>query len=199
MTIESRAAFARRLNVYKSTVSRAADAGRLVLTPDGQVEVESSLTRWHQTSGARDDVAARHAEQRGAEIPQGGQGGDRVLAPFVGGTKDVQGAPKPGSESRAEAQTRKETAAANLMEMELEQQRKNLIPREDVDAALKSFAASTRARLDVLADQLAPVLAPVTTLDEVHALLAEHGRAILASIADDLQRAETALVRGQGA
>ena len=68
--IESKAAFARRLGVNKSTVTRAAEAGRIVLTPRGQVEVEKSLERWHATKGARSDVAARHAEKRGADIPE---------------------------------------------------------------------------------------------------------------------------------
>lgn len=68
MTLETKAAFARRLGVNKSTITRAAQAGRLVL--QGKlVDVEASMQRWHATSGARSDVAARHAAQRGQSIP----------------------------------------------------------------------------------------------------------------------------------
>ena len=52
------------------------------------------------------------------------------------------------------------------------------------------------AKLDVLADQLAPIIVAVSDLDEVHALLAEHCRSILAAVADDMRRAATAA--GQG-
>ena len=80
--------------------------------------------------------------------------------------------------------------------MDVKQKRGELIPKADVDLALRSFAASVRARLDVLPDQLAPLLAPVADLDEVHALLAEHSRSILSAVADDMGRAASAA--GQG-
>jgi hypothetical protein len=64
--IETRAAFARRIGINKSNVTRAAQAGRIVLTPGGMVDVEKSIERWYATKGGRDDVAARHAESRGA-------------------------------------------------------------------------------------------------------------------------------------
>ena len=60
----TRAQFARLLGVNRSTVTRWADAGRLVLLPDGSVDAEASLGRIRATSGGRDDVAARHAAQR---------------------------------------------------------------------------------------------------------------------------------------
>jgi hypothetical protein len=83
-----------------------------------------------------------------------------------------------------------------MAEMEVAQKRGELIPKADVDMALRSFAASVRARLDVLPDQLAPLVSPVTDLDEIHALLAEHCRGILSAVADDMGRAATAA--GQG-
>lgn len=62
--MESPAAFARRLGVHKSTVSRAIAAGRLVLI-SGQLEIADSLRRWQDTKpGTRPDVLARHAAKR---------------------------------------------------------------------------------------------------------------------------------------
>lgn len=61
--------FARWFGVNKSTVTRARQAGRLVLTADGKVDFEQSAARWHATGGARTDMAARHAAQRGAALP----------------------------------------------------------------------------------------------------------------------------------
>src|SRR5574338_705107 len=45
VTIESRAAFARRLGVARSTVTRAAQDGRLVLVGE-EIDVEASLARY---------------------------------------------------------------------------------------------------------------------------------------------------------
>jgi hypothetical protein len=67
MTLESKAAFARRLGVNKSTITRAAQAGRLVLQGD-LVDVEASLARWQATQAGRTDVAERHAAQRGHAV-----------------------------------------------------------------------------------------------------------------------------------
>lgn len=64
---ETKAAFARRIGINKSNITRAAQAGRIVLTPDGLVNVEASIERWYATKGGRDDVAARHAKNRGAD------------------------------------------------------------------------------------------------------------------------------------
>lgn len=66
---ETMAEFARRLGVARSTVTRAAQAGRLALRPDGRVWVAASLARWHGTRGGRDDMAALHAAARGGAIP----------------------------------------------------------------------------------------------------------------------------------
>lgn len=66
---ESLAAFARRLGVHRSTVTRAAQAGRLALAPDGSVLIAQSLARWHATAAGRLDVADRHAAARGHHIP----------------------------------------------------------------------------------------------------------------------------------
>lgn len=63
--------FAAWLGVNKSTVSRARKAGRLVLAADGRVDFEASAAKWHATAGGRTDVAARHAANRGAAVPQG--------------------------------------------------------------------------------------------------------------------------------
>lgn len=174
MTVVTQSEFARLKGWNKSTVTRAKQAGRLVMV-SGLVDVEATEARLAASSGGRDDVAARHAAARGAQE-----------APAAPSSVSV------GGESRADAQARKESAAADLLEIELAEKRGNLIPKEDVDAALKAMGASVRARLDVLADQLAPVVAPVVEMDEVHALLAERFRAVLAGIADDLARMEVA-------
>lgn len=194
------AEFARRMGWNKSTVTRLKQAGRLVM--DGaRVDVTASLARIEETGGMRFDVAERHAAQRMQQACQKtataplawlgdgeGQGGGTIAPPAPDAAV---------GERRSDAQARKESALADLAEMDVKQKRGELIPKPDVDAALRSFGASVRAKLDVLPDQLAPILVAVDDLDEIHALLAEHCRGILSAVADDLGRAATAA--GQGA
>jgi hypothetical protein len=66
---ETPAAFARRLGVHKSTISRAIAAGRLQLD-GGFLDVDASLLLWQATKpGLRPDVLARHAAKRSPAIP----------------------------------------------------------------------------------------------------------------------------------
>lgn len=203
----TQAEFAAAQGWHRSTVTRLKQAGRLVMQ-GRMVEVAASLARIEETGGMRFDVAARHAANRAQPVtqpaqPEAEKTAQAPLAGAVNGTGSGDGAiaaPASGSgtgERRSDAQARKEAALADLAEMDVKQKRGNLIPKDDVDAALRAFATSVRARLDVLPDQLAPLLAPVSDLDEIHALLAEHARSILAAVADDMGRA--AMAAGQGA
>lgn len=196
----TQAGFAHFMGWHRSTVTRLKQAGRLVMQ-GSRVDVAASLARIEETGGMRFDVAERHASQRLQQETQ-----KTAVAPSAGvGTTEGQGAgpntaPPPDAvtgERRSDAQARKEAALADKAEMEVQQMRGNLIPREDVDAALRAFGASVRAKLDVLPDQIAPLVAPVTDMDEVHALLAEHARGILSAVADEMSRAAQAA--GQGA
>lgn len=191
----TQAEFSRLQGWNRSTVTRLKQGGRLVLDDHGHVDVAASLARIAETGGMRFDVAARHTEERTAKTAACGPA---VAGEGQGTGEGANGAGRgtsgpSGGENRAEAQARKESAAADLLEIELAEKRRQVIAKDDVDQALKTFAAATRSRLDVLADQLAPIVAPVTDLGEVHALLAEQARLVLAGIADDMQRAEAAL------
>lgn len=187
------AAFAKLQGWHKSTVTRLKQAGRLVMV-GGRVDVLASLARIEETGGMRDDVAERHATERAQKTSAtaseqareyGDNGGDVKRAPEA--SVELQ-----RGETRADAQARKEAALADLAEMEVRQKRGELIPKADVDLALRSFAASVRAKLDVVADQIAPLVAPVSDLDEVHALVSEHMRGVLAAVADEMGRAAKA-------
>jgi hypothetical protein len=192
--------FAAAQGWHRSTVTRLKQAGRLVM--DGAlVDPVASLVRIRDTGGMRFDVAERHAEQR-AQLDAAKNGAGAAAGAGEGASTGAGpiAAPAPDGalgERRADAQARKESALADMAEMEVKQKRGELIPKADVDLALRSFAASVRARLDVLPDQLAPLVSPVTDLDEIHALLAEHCRSILSAVADDMGRA--AMAAGQGA
>lgn len=201
----TQAEFAARQGWHRSTVTRLKQAGRLVMQ-GRMVEVAASLARIEETGGMRFDVAERHAAQRAQQDAQHADQKTAVAPPAGSGEGEGQGAgaiAPPATdvvtgERRSDAQARKEAALADKAEMEVQQMRGELIPKGDVDAALRAFGASVRAKLDVLPDQIAPLVAPVTDMDEVHALLAEHCRGILSAVADDMGRAATAAGQGGG-
>lgn len=122
--------FAALLGCNKSHVTRLKQHGRLVLTTDGLVDIEASKARIAETEGGRDDVAARHAADKGRQ------------------------ATKP-DESRVSAQTRKEMAQADIAEMERDQLRGKLIERELVEQALGDVVAFARQGIENLPHRVA--------------------------------------------
>lgn len=151
MTAETQTAFAKRIGRAKSWVTALKATGRLVMTPEGLVDVEQSLARIGNTTGGRQDVADRHAAERSAPGP-------RTQAPVDD---------KVGNSYQA-ARAVKEKYAALAAKASYEQQIGALIPREDVEAAMRFIGGAVRAALDVMPDQTAPLVAPATDLAEVH-------------------------------
>jgi phage terminase Nu1 subunit (DNA packaging protein) len=180
----SRAAFARLRGVNRSSVTRWEQAGRLVLTPDGNIDAASSTQRLMETSGHRADVAARHAANRASDIPTPQPDEkNEPEARFLG-----------SRETRAEAQARKESAAADLLEIELATKRGSLIAREEVDAAMRAIGTTVRSLLDVLPDQIAPLVAPVSDLEECHQLLGDAARDVLVRLGEAVTREKARIV-----
>lgn len=183
--IEPRADFARRQGVNRSTVTRWAETGRIVLAGDG-VDVEASLRRLAETAGARPDVADRHAAARAAAA-----GSPPPSAPSPAPDDRI------GNSYQA-ARAVKEKYAALKAKADYETQIGNLIRREDVEAAFRAVGGAVRAALDVMPDQVAPVIAPVTDLEDAHALLTEAGRSILNGVHDAIKRAQAELRQTEG-
>lgn len=162
--IESKAAFARRLGVNKSTITRAAEAGRLVLTPRGQVEVEKSLERWHATKGARSDVAARHAEKRGADIPESAPvEKNATKARKTPGADSGAADGLPGSEPAGGSRARYKLAALHYenqsIKLEMALRRGLRYPLALVRQEAGGIGATVRAAIERIIDQTAPRLA----------------------------------------
>ena len=162
--IESKAAFARRLGVNKSTITRAAEAGRIVLTQRGQVEVEKSLERWHATKGARSDVSARHAEKRGADIPEAGHGqenapkGRKTAGADAGAADSLPGVEQPGG-TRARYKLAALHYENQSLKLEMALRRGLRYPLALVKQEAGGIGATVRAAIERIIDQTAPRLA----------------------------------------
>jgi hypothetical protein len=163
---EHLAAFARRLGVNRSTVTRAAQSGRLVLADDGRVLVQASLARWHATRGGRLDLAERHAEARGHAVagvatpatpPADANSGPRSDDQHAADTQ----APPEGSRAFWEAEKLRWQNTQLLLSLDLQSGAR--IPRGAIQREAHSLGATLRATVERLIDQTAPRLAAATS------------------------------------
>lgn len=189
-----KAAFAEFIGRQPSYVTALRKAGRLVMAADGKsVRVAESLRLMVKTRGARDDVAARWAALAGMEIPEAPAPGENGgQAPSASSADNVL------RQSRAESEARRAAALADQEEMTRDKMAGNLIPREDVDAAMRFLGAAVRSLLDVFPDQVSPVVAPVTNLDEVHALITDQCRNVLEELGEAIKRQKEELAKAKG-
>lgn len=186
MTTETQADFARRMEshmgraVNRSTVKRWADAGRIVMAGD-KVDVEASLAQLGGTQGGRQDVSDRHTQEAGEKATAG------RTAPDV---------PQPAADLsmekarrvRAVAEARIKHAEAEIREMERDRLGGKLIDKEVVDFVLNDFGATLRSTMENFAGRIAPVVYPLTTLEETHAALDEAAEAVLEAMSDAMHR-----------
>ena len=191
MTHETRADFARRVGWNKSSVTRAAQDGRVVVE-GGLVNVEASLEKINALASPYAHHRA-HAQQL-AEVreqkritPSAVEAALRAMAPLP----DTL----PAGESIEELNRRLKKAEADKREheadmarMERETMAGNLIAREDVEFALDDFGATLRSLMENLADRLAPVVHPLQTIEETHAAINEAAVDVLQTMHEQLAR-----------
>lgn len=180
--------FARLMGVNRSTVTHWKQEGRLVLDAEGMVDVEASRARIKQTEGARDDVATRHAEARGAEIPAGTAG-----EPHPPADED----PAPQEETtRAYWAMRKERALARNAEREELERRRALVPIAEAKAITIDITTAFRTGVENLPHRIAPQLVG-KDLDTIRATIKQEVQDLLREIARDLQ-AQHRELEGEG-
>lgn len=186
---ETKAAFARRIGINKSNVTRAAQAGRIVLTPGGMVNVEASIQRWYETKGGRDDVAARHAENRGAvgSMPQAkAENGTAPLFYATAAQPDVAVTTE-GARTRYKVVSMQYENQSIKLEMAL---RRGLrYPLALVKREALGIGSSVRAAIERVIDQTAPRLAVMTNDLDRRRLLDAELRRLRWMIKSELPRA----------
>lgn len=176
MSTESLADFARRRGVNKSTVTRWAKAGRLVL--DGNaVQVEKSLDLLAATAGYRADVARRHQLEREERDSAASAG------PGLREQLRLAALEKARNEGRIKA------AQADKLEMERDELAGNLVRRADVDYVLDDYGALLRRLLAGRAERQGAELG--LSADQITAL-AEADDNLLAELAAALKARATA-------
>lgn len=179
--------FATLHGCVKSHVTALRKAGRLVLTEDGKrVRVAESLARIEATRDpAMAAVAARHAEQRGAELvrapadaPQKATQVEQDDEAFDGGDE--------GSPDYQRWKARKERAAALREELRLGEEAGDLVRRADAVSIVAQAFTSVRTAFEALPDSIASTLAGETDEARVRTLLLEEIEHLLGNLANEI-------------
>jgi len=199
-TLESKAAFARRLGVNKSTITRAEQAGRLVMQ-GGKVDVAASLDRWHATAGGRTDLIEKHAQQRGktiqpipTHIPDqenaatGLYSSDRTI-------DETEQDPETADRSRYKKRVLHFENQTIKLQMALDKGLRHRLAAVQREAF--SLGAALQAGLERLIDQTAPRLAATTDRNTRAALLRDECGRLARSIRAEFVRSARRL-RQQG-
>lgn len=211
----SKAEFARRKGWHRSYITRLAAQNRLVLEgtgPKARIKVAESEAALAQTMGNRDDVAARHAENRGADVAQPQPGAESApAAPNIAPAGLIRvesagddGEPNPeligplagARHAKILAESRRAVALAEREEIERDKLAGDLLERSEVELAFKAVGAQIRSLMETYPDQVAPLVAPVATLEDCHALLTEQCRNVLVNFSGAMQRQAEALQKG---
>ena len=170
-TLETLKAFSERLGVHKSTVTRAAQAGRLVMEGK-RVVVEASLERWHATKGGRIDVEARHAQNRGAGIPEAKPATKKATRRETAQSE----AQADGEDAIGNGRTQYKALVLQYenqtIKLEMALRRGLRYPVADIRREATALGATLRAAVERLVDQTAPRLAVMTSTADRQRLLA---------------------------
>lgn len=163
----TRSEYARRRGVSEAAVRRAIAAERISLI-DGKIDPAVADQQWERNTRAR----ARTVNTPGSTRP---------------GRVDTSRAPDAGS--YADARTRREEAEAGLAEAELQELRRSLVRREDVERGLFEVGRSFRDRLTNCASRLAAEVASLNTAEECYEVIArEHREALELMVKDSREK-----------
>lgn len=183
MTVESKAAFARRMGFDKSWVTRASQAGRLVLVGEGrgaQVAVEESIERLEMTRGTNYGVSDHWASQRTETDERPSD-----PAEVSGNPGDL--APEEISRRTRMAQMRKEEAEADKRHRELDELTGALVRRDDIERALVDALAVILGQIENIPDRIAPQVHGVADMDRVRARIKDEMDGLCRRVSDELK------------
>ena len=170
----SRKQYAEHRGCSPSYITYLGKHGRLVLDANGKVLVKETDQMVDNTGGDRPDVSSRHAAGRSNAKARNATETQQREAPAFSGEQI--------GNSIAASRAIKEKYAALTAKIDYETKMGALVPREDVDAAMRFIGAAVRSALDVLPDQTAPLVAPITDMAEIHEVLAEACRNALQNV-----------------
>lgn len=194
MSTLTQAAFARHLNVRPSYVKKLKDTGRLVMVSDALIDVEASEARIRETADpGKVAVAERHAAKRAGKAAATMETKAAVDIQKPAKTAAEAGEPEapevPGTPDYQKARARKESANADLAEMEARTRAGQLMETAAVMAAVADAGATIRTHLATLPAILAPQLATMADENQIRLLLEDHIEQALGELVERLDKA----------
>jgi hypothetical protein len=194
MTIETQAQFAARLGVNRSTVTRAKQDGRLVMTDDGRVEVEASLARLEATQGVLPhQVANRERLEEARREAAKGQTPPPAAEPPCVPAPEALGVDNIGAKTKWEAY-RKLKADADRSELEAALASGAAVLRAEVQRDILDAGGIILGVWETLPDRLAPLLVNIDDQARVRAILRDEIEQVQQQISAQLD----GIARGRG-
>lgn len=176
MTTLTQAQFARHLGVDRAHITRLKHAGRLVLTPAGQVDVEASEARIAATADpAKAPVAERHAAGRAAAV-------DGATAAKTAGEQMADKVTATYQQSRAV----RERYNALTAKAEYESLIGKLVDADAARSAVADLCVTFRQSVELWPDTVGPMLVQ-KELSEIRQIMQEHAEALLLSIKHEIK------------
>jgi hypothetical protein len=182
MTTLNQSQFAKHIGVTKGYITQLKQAGRLVMTQNDLVDVEASQLRIKETEDAnRDDVAKRHAENRGQPLR---------VAPVSDysaptGTNTPSNQDKAGMSLQA-ARAVKENYQARMAKIEYEKAIGALINADEAKIWAADIGATFSSGLESLSGRLASELA-MKEASVIRARLTEAFKELLNNVSDKIE------------
>jgi len=185
MTTATQSEFAALIGRNKSHVTRLKQAGRLVLTDDGLVDVEKSQKLIAMTAdpSRADAVAAR--DQARASLA--GDGGADTGSPAPERAAQLSQAEHIGNSYQG-ARALKEKYNALTAKLEFEQASGKLVEADAARLFAADLAATFRGALEILPDRIAPELVELSDTETIRAVLVESFEQILTDLADKIKK-----------
>ena len=164
------------LGVNKSTVTRWKQAGRLVLDEQGRILIAESIARVLESRAGRDDVADRHARNRGRNLPEtlgAPQQDDEDDQDIDLGTDYPPDADTDGTPARTRYKARVLKYENARIKLELSLRHGYRLPRGTVQREAQGIGNTLRAALERLIDVSAPQCAHLDRAGRLSLLTAE--------------------------
>lgn len=184
MTRETQTQFAARLGVNKSRVTRLKQAGRLVMSDGGMVEVEPSLARLEATRGDRFDLSDRYAAAR-PDTPASALPAPDTAIPEPVAVPAVLDLDEIGRRTR-HAQMLEREAVARIRDREDREHARLVMRRSAVTKAAADAVGILLNAAETLPDRVAPLLLNVNDSARVRAILRDEMEQLLQIASDRL-------------
>jgi len=160
--IETKAKFAQRMGVNKSTVTRWSKAGRLVLSESSKVLVEESIQKINASQGHRSDLTEKHAQARGNYLQDATSAtpGATPGAP-QGEDSDMQASATEIGEDRAYYKAIALDRGNQQLKLDEALKNGDRLDADYFEVSLQQLGHQIRSGIERLIDNLAPQIASV--------------------------------------